>query len=69
MKLHVGRTELPGTLTFVSDGYWFKEDNEPAVFRRYAEPQPITRAVLAMWGVSLWGTFVGVMKCSKPAKR
>jgi hypothetical protein len=66
MKLHIGTVELPGTLRFISDGYWFQESGEPRVFRRYSTPQAIDRDVESLWGVSWRGGFIGFMRVGKP---
>lgn len=66
MKFYLGKTKLPGTHTFVSDGYWFKgAGDKEYTFFTYDKPRDLTRDVISMWGVSIGATFVGVMRVSK----
>lgn len=62
-KLHTGKTELPGTMTFMADGYWFKAADDDQ-YRRitYPEPRPMVRDIKSMWGVSIGGWFAGVIR-------
>jgi len=67
VKLHTGRTALPGRMTFLSDGYWFKGvDDDDYSFQRYSDgPRTLVREIKRMWGVSVGGWFIGIIR-TKP---
>ena len=67
MNLHLGRTKSPGRITFLHDGYWYRGAGDTDYsFIKYDAPQPKSRTVRRMWGVSMLGVFVGVMRFGDP---